>query len=74
MALMAKGYRVVPQALADAGTGASRGFRHVHLKEHKGLFKATVSAACGGGGRETSTAFAKGTTLFVGNVDDQGAG
>ncbi|CAN0083905.1 unnamed protein product [Ectocarpus sp. 4 AP-2014] len=72
MALVAKGYRVVPQALEGAGAGASRGFRHVHLKEHKGLFKAAVSAAGGEGGRETTAAFAKGTTLFVGNVDDQG--
>ncbi|CAM9841369.1 unnamed protein product [Ectocarpus sp. 6 AP-2014] len=72
MALVAKGYRVVPQALADAGAGASRGFRHLHLKEHKGLFKAAVSAVGGEGGRETTAAFARGTTLFVGNVDDQG--
>ncbi|CAN0546858.1 unnamed protein product [Ectocarpus sp. 12 AP-2014] len=72
MALVAKGYRVVPQALAGAGAGASRGFRHLHLKEHKGLFKAAVSTAGGEGGRETTAAFARGTTLFVGNVDDQG--
>lgn len=61
MAIVAKGYRVVPQRLAHGG----HGFRHLHLKEHKRVFKATVE-----GGEQLE--FAKGTTLFVGNVDDQG--
>lgn len=68
MALVAKGYRVVPQSLAD---NHGRGFRHVHLKEHRGVFKAAArSTAESKGGREV--VFSKGQTLFVGNVDDQG--
>lgn len=63
MALVAKGYRVVPQKLSGGN-----GFRHVNLKEHKGAFKATVS----GGKSDREVVFAKGKTLFVGNVDDQG--
>lgn len=69
MALVAKGYRVVPQSLAD---NHGRGFRHVHLKEHRGVFKTGArSTADGKGDREV--VFAKGKTLFVGNIDDQGA-
>jgi len=66
MALTAKGYLVVPQNLADSG----RGFRHVHLKEHRGAFKTTRSSVEGEVVREV--VFAKGRTLFVGNIDDQG--
>ena len=70
MALSAKGYTVVPQSLADS---QGRGFRHVHLKEHRGTFRTTgagsSSAERGGGGE---VVFAKGKTLFVGNIDDQG--
>lgn len=39
----------------------------MHFKEHKRVFKATPE-----GGEQLE--FAKGTTLFVGNVDDQGVG
>lgn len=65
MVVVAKGYRVVPQSL-EGGTG----FRHVHLKEHRGVFKATRSSDGDGSGE---LVVAKGRTLFVGNVDDQGA-
>lgn len=65
MVVLAKGYRVVPQSL-EGGTG----FRHVHLKEHRGVFKATRSSE---GGDSGEAVIAKGRTLFVGNVDDQGA-
>ncbi|CAM9799115.1 unnamed protein product [Scytosiphon promiscuus] len=65
MALVAKGYRVVPQTVSGGN-----GFRHVHLKEHKGVFKTSGSSVDGKGGREV--VFARGKTLFVGNVDDQG--
>lgn len=64
MVVLAKGYRVVPQSLEG-----SNGFRHVHLKEHRGVFKATRSSE---GGDAKETVIAKGKTLFVGNVDDQG--
>lgn len=67
MALVAKGYRVVPQSLAD---NHGRGFRHLHLKEHRGVFKASGPAAEKKGGGKV--VFAKGKTLFVGNVDDEG--
>lgn len=72
MALVAKGYRVVPQRLAvdpssSSGSGGRHGFRHLHLKEHRGVFKAPGSRTAGKQG-----VFAKGRTLFVGNVDDQG--
>ena len=65
MVVLAKGYRVVPQRL-EGGTG----FRHVHLKEHRGVFKATRSSE---GDDSREAVVAKGRTLFVGNVDDQGA-
>lgn len=55
---------MVPQSL-EGGTG----FRHVHLKEHRGVFKATRSSE---GGDSGEAVIAKGRTLFVGNVDDQG--
>lgn len=64
MVVLAKGYRVVPQSL-EGGTG----FRHVHLKEHRGVFKATRSSE---GDDSREVVVAKGKTLFVGNVDDQG--
>lgn len=67
--MVAKGYRVVPQSLA-ADSGGGHGFRHVHLKEHRGAFKTAGPPAAGKAGREV--VFAKGKTLFVGNVDDQG--
>lgn len=71
MALVAKGYRVVPQSLAvDSRDNGGHGFRHLHLKEHRGVFKAMGSTAAGKDGRKVT--FAKGQTLFVGNVDDQG--
>lgn len=66
MVLMVKGYRVVPQCLS----GGTQGFRHVHLKEHNGSFKVTLPKK-GGGNKDVVVA--KGKTLFVGNVDDQGA-
>lgn len=65
MVVLVKGYRVVPQSL-----GGGTGFRHVHLKEHRGVFKATRSSE---GGDSGEAVVAKGRTLFVGNVDDQGA-
>ena len=65
MVVVAKGYRVVPQRLACG----AQGFRHVHLKEHSGSFKAKVSKKRGG---DKEVIFAKGTTLFIGNIDDQG--
>eukprot|EP00903_Cladosiphon_okamuranus_P008193 g7889.t1 len=68
MVLVAKGYRVVPQSLADHH---GRGFRHVHLKEHRGVFKAAARTTPESeGGQEV--VFPKGKTLFVGNIDDQG--
>lgn len=66
MVVLTKGYRVVPQSL-QGGTG----FRHVHLKEHRGVFKATRSSE--GDDSSQEAVVAKGRTLFVGNVDDQGA-
>lgn len=66
MVVVAKGYRVVPQRLAEGG----QGFRQLHLKEHRGSFKAPVSAKDGKNSKQR--VFAKGCTLFVGNVDDQG--
>ncbi|CAM9224593.1 unnamed protein product [Laminaria digitata] len=65
MVVLTKGYRVVPQSL-QGGTG----FRHVHLKEHRGVFKATRSSE--GDDSSQEAVVAKGRTLFVGNVDDQG--
>lgn len=65
MALVAKGYRVVPQSLAD-----NRGFRHIHLKEHRGVFKTARSTAERKGSGEVVNS--KGKTLFVGNIDDEG--
>ncbi|CAM9365200.1 unnamed protein product [Ascophyllum nodosum] len=67
MVVVAKGYRVVPQRLACG----AQGFRHVHLKEHSGSFKAKVSKKRGG---DKEVIFAKGTTLFIGNIDDQAGG
>lgn len=72
MVLVAKGYRVVPQSLAvDNSRCGGHGFRHLHLKEHRGAFTLmrSTSAEKDGG----KVVFAKGKTLFVGNVDDQGA-
>ncbi|CAM9414349.1 unnamed protein product [Pylaiella littoralis] len=71
MVLVAKGYRVVPHSLAvDNSRCGGHGFRHLHLKEHRGAFTLmrSTSAEKDGG----KVVFAKGKTLFVGNVDDQG--
>lgn len=82
---VAKGYRVVPQRLwptavpglsgsggGDGGSGDNLNdgdvaYRFLHLKEHRGLFRATAE-----GDAKVGKEFSKGTTLFVGNVDDQG--
>ena len=68
MALVVKGYRVVPQSLAD---NHGRGFRHLHLKEHRGAFK-TAARPKAGSKEGQEVVFSKGKTLFVGNIDDQG--
>lgn len=57
---------MVPQCLS----GGAQGFRHLHLKEHSGSFKVTLPKK---GGGDKDVVVAKSKTLFVGNVDDQGA-
>lgn len=76
---VAKGYRVVPQRLWPApvespssvpGVRPGAGYRYLHIKEHRGIFR--VTSGKNHGEAVKAREFAKGTTLFVGNVDDQG--
>ncbi|CAN0318521.1 unnamed protein product [Discosporangium mesarthrocarpum] len=68
-AMLAKGYLVVPQR--HRGSGLC--YRHLFLKEHGGAYKIREGGGKGDAGAENlSRTFAKGNTLFVGNVDDQG--